>query len=66
MLLSQSIRIPKGYFSKSILRYVKTAVVLHRVPDPKGGSFLSGGHHVKQNPRKGVLIFLEDLHSRIL
>ena len=41
-------------------------VVLYRVPDPKGGSFLRGGPHVKQNPRKGVLIFLEDPYPRIL
>ena len=36
-------------------------VVLYRVPDPKGG-----GPHVKQNPRKGVLNFLEEHHPRIL
>ena len=43
-------------------------VVLYRVPDPKmgGGFFLRGGPHVKQNPRKGVLNFLEDPHPRIL
>ena len=45
------------------------SVVLYRVPDPKGGgSFLRGGGvgpHIKQNPRKGVLIFLEDPHPRI-
>ena len=29
---------------------------------PKGG----GGPHVKQNPRKGVLKYLEDPHPRIL
>ena len=43
--------------------------VLYRVPDPGGGgggSFLRGGPHVKQNPRKGVLNFLEDPHPRIL
>ena len=43
-------------------------VVLYRVPDPKGGGVLpkGGGPHVKQNPRKGVLNFLEDPNPRIL
>ena len=46
-------------------------VVLYRVPDPKGGGGVlpkggGGGPHVKQNPRKGVLNFLEDPHPRIL
>ena len=43
-------------------------VVLYRVPDPKGGVLPKGGGgpHVKQNPMKGVLNFLEDPHPRIL
>ena len=43
-------------------------VVLYRVPDPEGGgSFLrEGGPHVKQNPRKGVLNFLEESNSKVL
>ena len=47
---------------------MSATVVLYRVPDPKGGSFLrgGGGPHVKQNPRKGVLNFLEDPYPRIL
>ena len=41
-------------------------VVLYRVADPKGWVLPKGGPHVKQNPRKGVLNFLEDPHPRIL
>ena len=41
-------------------------VVLYRVPDPRGGPSKGGDPHVKQNPRKGVLNFLEDPHPRIL
>ena len=49
--------------------YNQMEVVLYRVPDPKEGGGLpkgGGGPHVKQNPRKEVLNFLEDPYPRIL
>ena len=36
---------------------------LYRFSEPKGGG---DGPHIKQNPRRGVLSFLDDSHPRIL